>query len=653
MLPAAGLVVDELPVQPDDVDQQPLGQPVLAHDADGPGPALVAQLEVTVALDAHQVVALHARDRLGDRRAALVQPLGDAGAEGDDALLLELVDRPEVHLRGVDEIAHVQPSWIGARARRSNDSPRVCDPTARLDDMTPPDRPVIWWVRRDFRLADNPALGAAVDEGAAVLPLFVSDPVLRRSAGHGRAAWLTAAVADLDRVLRDAGGPGLTVLEGRPEEVVPRLAAALDAPTVHVSADFGPYGRRRDARVAAALARDGRELHATGSPYAVAPGTLSSQTGTPFQVFSPFHRAWLARGVHGPAPEVDPATVSWLAHPERAGGRGPRPRPRRAGGRGAARRGWEDWLAPPGGRAGGLQAAARRPGRRRHRAHLRRRCAGATCTRGRSSPTSRGWTARGRQPSPGRSPGATSTPTSCGTGPTRRPVRCSRGSPSSTATTRPPRRPPPRDWSPGRRAGRAIPSSTPACASCGRRAGCTTAYASSSGRSWSRTCTCRGRTARAGSWRYLHDGDVASNQLNWQWVAGCGNDPSPFYRVFNPTPRRRSSTPTARTSAATCPSWPTSPREHVHEPWLAPGGPPPGYPRARRRPQGRAPRGPRPLRRGPRLSPRPTLATADPLDSQATATPTLGRRESPASGVSVLSARTACEGRVEKVVDRS
>ncbi|RYZ27221.1 MAG: deoxyribodipyrimidine photo-lyase, partial [Propionibacteriaceae bacterium] len=93
--------------------------------------------------------------------------------------------------------------------------------------MAPAERPVIWWVRRDFRLADNPALGAAVDAGAAVLPLFVSDPVLRRSAGLGRSAWLTAAVADLHRVLREAGGPGLTVLEGRPEDVVPRLAAAV------------------------------------------------------------------------------------------------------------------------------------------------------------------------------------------------------------------------------------------------------------------------------------------------------------------------------------------------------------------------------------------------------------------------------------------
>ena len=44
--------------------------------------------------------------------------------------------------------------------------------------MAAAQRPAIWWVRRDFRLSDNPALRAAVDEGGPVLPLFVLDPVL-------------------------------------------------------------------------------------------------------------------------------------------------------------------------------------------------------------------------------------------------------------------------------------------------------------------------------------------------------------------------------------------------------------------------------------------------------------------------------------------
>ena len=33
----------------------------------------------------------------------------------------------------------------------------------------------------------------------------------------------------------------------------------------------------------------------------------------------------------------------------------------------------------------------------------------------------------------------------------------------------------------------------------------------------------------------LRDGDIAQNQLNWQWVAGCGTDAAPYFRVFNPT----------------------------------------------------------------------------------------------------------------------
>src|SRR5919199_2512917 len=104
----------------------------------------------------------------------------------------------------------------------------------------------VWWVRRDLRLADNPALLAAVDEGPAVLPVFVLDPVLLRSAGLGRRAWLMAALRALDADLRSGGGPGLSVLEGRPAGVLPRVARQVEARTVHVSADFAPYGRRRD-----------------------------------------------------------------------------------------------------------------------------------------------------------------------------------------------------------------------------------------------------------------------------------------------------------------------------------------------------------------------------------------------------------------------
>ena len=171
--------------------------------------------------------------------------------------------------------------------------------------------PALWWARRDLRLADNPALRAAIDEGTGVLPLSVLDPALLRSAGHARKAGI-AALHALDSDLRQAGGPGLSVIRGRPATAIPRVAKACGATSVHISADFAPYGRARDQAVQQELARSGIELRRTGSPYAVAPGTLTNGSGDPYQVFSPFHRAWLDHGVHDPAPAVRPGSVDWL-----------------------------------------------------------------------------------------------------------------------------------------------------------------------------------------------------------------------------------------------------------------------------------------------------------------------------------------------------
>ncbi len=86
------------------------------------------------------------------------------------------------------------------------------------------------------------------------------------------------------------------------------MAAEVGAAAVHVTADFGPYGRRRDDGAATALAADGRRLVGTGSPYAVAPGTVTKGDGRPYAVFTPFSRAWRASGWDDPLPIPD---VRW------------------------------------------------------------------------------------------------------------------------------------------------------------------------------------------------------------------------------------------------------------------------------------------------------------------------------------------------------
>jgi deoxyribodipyrimidine photo-lyase len=164
--------------------------------------------------------------------------------------------------------------------------------------------PAVMWFRRDLRLSDNPALLDAADNDGEVLPLFVIDPALWGPAGPPRRAYLAASLRDLDARV------GLAVRHGDPVTEVVRAAREVDADRVHIAADFGPYGRRRDERVEAALAEHGIELVRTGSPYAVAPGRATKDDGTPYRVFTPYFKAWNARGWRAPAADLGP--VTWL-----------------------------------------------------------------------------------------------------------------------------------------------------------------------------------------------------------------------------------------------------------------------------------------------------------------------------------------------------
>jgi deoxyribodipyrimidine photo-lyase len=76
----------------------------------------------------------------------------------------------------------------------------------------------------------------------------------------------------------------------------------------------------------------------------------------------------------------------------------------------------------------------------------------------------------------------------------------------------------------------------------------------------------------------LRDGDIAQNQLNWQWVAGCGTDAAPYFRVFNPTGQATKFDPDGTYIRRYVPELADVPLEYLHEPSTAPGGTPAGYP---------------------------------------------------------------------------
>jgi deoxyribodipyrimidine photo-lyase len=155
-------------------------------------------------------------------------------------------------------------------------------------------RTAIVWLRRDLRLRDHPALRAALERSERIVPVFCFDDSLlkgRHSSGP-RTQFLLECLADLDRGLRERSS-GLVIRHGDPGAELVRIAREVGAEDVHATDDVGPYARRRDQRVRSALAGAGIGLHLHAGVTAIDVATVTTGTGKPYTVFSPFFRTWL------------------------------------------------------------------------------------------------------------------------------------------------------------------------------------------------------------------------------------------------------------------------------------------------------------------------------------------------------------------------
>ncbi|HEY2440605.1 MAG TPA: deoxyribodipyrimidine photo-lyase [Solirubrobacteraceae bacterium] len=153
------------------------------------------------------------------------------------------------------------------------------------------------WLRRDLRLHDHPALRAALDNDETVVPVFCFDDGLIRGrhASGSRTQFLLECLREVDTELRSRGSR-LFVRRGRPQRELPELARALGAGAVHFSADVSPFARRRQREVRDALEAVGVNVHAHPGLFAVdGLEPIRTQAGDPYTVFTPFYRTWAAQ----------------------------------------------------------------------------------------------------------------------------------------------------------------------------------------------------------------------------------------------------------------------------------------------------------------------------------------------------------------------
>lgn len=157
------------------------------------------------------------------------------------------------------------------------------------------------WLRDDLRLTDNPALHAALQGGRATAIFIIETGAGHRPDGAATRWWRTESLARLQRDL-DGLGIALRIETGDAEILLLQIAAEIGADSVVWNRRYHPEGRQTDASIKAGFAA--RDLPVTSYPgnVLVEPFRLNPKNATSYSVYGAFAKAVMRHGVERPIP---------------------------------------------------------------------------------------------------------------------------------------------------------------------------------------------------------------------------------------------------------------------------------------------------------------------------------------------------------------
>jgi deoxyribodipyrimidine photo-lyase len=158
----------------------------------------------------------------------------------------------------------------------------------------------VCWFRRDLRLADNPALSAAL-QGGNVVPLYIHDPQSGGDWPEGSASrwWLHHSLRELDRSLQELGSR-LVIRHGRTLACLRALMIETGASRVCWNRRYEPAHIAEDSVIKRELRADGHTVNTFNSTLLYEPWQVLREKGKPYKVFTPFWKAMQAKGISLP-----------------------------------------------------------------------------------------------------------------------------------------------------------------------------------------------------------------------------------------------------------------------------------------------------------------------------------------------------------------
>ncbi len=155
---------------------------------------------------------------------------------------------------------------------------------------------ILFWFRRDLRETDNAGLFHALSDANTVLPVFVFDEniINKLPKNDARVGFIHSHISKLNCSFQ-ANGSGMLVKKGNPLECISKWCRDYNINAVYTNEDYEPYARVRDEEIQQKLTEMGVIFKKFKDQVLFAPHEVLKKDGTPYKVYTPFSRVWIAK----------------------------------------------------------------------------------------------------------------------------------------------------------------------------------------------------------------------------------------------------------------------------------------------------------------------------------------------------------------------
>ncbi|MBU2920668.1 DNA photolyase family protein [Winogradskyella psychrotolerans] len=152
----------------------------------------------------------------------------------------------------------------------------------------------IFWFRRDLRLDDNLGFYEALRGEHQVLPIFIFDSEIldKLTKNDARVAFIHQTLQSMRQILQDEHDSSIAIFKGKPETIFKQLIKDYDIETVYTNHDYEPYATERDHKIKSLLETNSIKLNTYKDQVIFEKNEVVKKDGNPYLVYTPYMRTW-------------------------------------------------------------------------------------------------------------------------------------------------------------------------------------------------------------------------------------------------------------------------------------------------------------------------------------------------------------------------